>query len=452
MKQLRTITDFLNAYDEGKLLPEDVGDHTARALSAAQLPAAAHAFLSLNEQAPVQAERSIASGSPLGGIAIHIKDLFDVAGQVTTAGSQVLQGAAPATQDAAVVARLKGAGAVILGRTNMTEFAYSGVGINPHYGTPKCAADPLVDRIPGGSSSGGAVAVALGIGWAAIGTDTGGSTRIPAALNGIVGWKPTAARLPQAGCYPLAPSLDSVGHMTRSVADAILLDDIMADLPSQWIERTVKGMRFVVPDNLLLDGLDASVAQAFDAALDALSKAGAAIEMVRLTALDALPALHALGNVSAYESHQFHSAQQRALGYDDSSYDPRVAHRIALGNAMNAAQHASALQARSLWAAQFSRELAPYDALLCPTVPMVAPPLKPLIENDELFFKTNALLLRNTSVFNAADGCAISLPCHTDGLPVGLMLGQGHLKDGRVLTAARAVEKVLDKLRRPRLA
>jgi aspartyl-tRNA(Asn)/glutamyl-tRNA(Gln) amidotransferase subunit A len=452
MKQLRTITDFLNAYDEGKLMPEDVADHTARALSAAKLPAAAHAFISYNEQAPDQAERNIANGGPLGGIAIHVKDLFDVAGQVTTAGSKTLQGQAPATKDAAVVARLKSAGAVILGRTNMTEFAYSGVGINPHYGTPKCAADPLLDRIPGGSSSGGAVAVALGIGWAAIGTDTGGSTRVPAALNGIVGWKPTAARIPQQGCYPLAPSLDSIGHMTRSVADTILLDDIMADLPSQWTERTVKGMRFVVPENLMMDHLGVSVAQAFDAALEALTKAGARIEMIRLRALDALPALHALGNLSAYECYQFHRAQQTALGYDDSQYDPRVAQRIALGKSIDSTQYEKILQARALWAAQFAAELAPYDALICPTVPMVAPPMQALIASDELFFKTNGLLLRNTAVFNAADGCAISLPCHTDGLPVGLMLGHGNMKDGRVLTAARAVEKVLDKLRRPHVA
>ncbi len=449
MKQLRTITDFLNAYDEGKLMPEDVADHTARALSAAKLPAAAHAFISLNEHAPEQAERAIATGGPLGGIAIHVKDLFDVQGQVTTAGSKTLQGRAPATDDAAVIGRLKSAGAVILGRSNMTEFAYSGVGINPHYGTPKCAADPLIDRIPGGSSSGGAVAVALGIGWAAIGTDTGGSTRVPAALNGIVGWKPTAARIPQQGCYPLAPSLDSVGHMTRSVADAILLDDIMADLPSQWTERTVKGMRFVVPDHLMMDGLDASVASAFDAALDALSKAGARIEMLCLRALDALPALQALGNLSAYEAYQFHTAQQTALGYDTAQYDPRVAQRIALGKDMSGEQHAEILAARAVWAGQFAAELAPYDALLCPTVPMTAPPLQPLIDSDELFFKTNGLLLRNTAVFNAADGCAMSLPCHTDGLPVGLMLGHAAMKDGRVLTAARAVEKVLDKLRRP---
>ena len=448
MKQLKTITDFLNAYDDGKLLPEDVADHTARALSAAQLPAAKYAFLTLNDKAPEQAERAAAQGGPLGGIAVHVKDLFDVAGQTTTAGSRVLQGQAPATQDAVVVARLKSAGAVILGRTNMTEFAYSGIGINPHYGTPACAADPLVRRIPGGSSSGGAVALALSIGWAALGTDTGGSTRIPAALNGIVGWKPTAARVPQQGCYPLAPSLDSVGPMTRNVADCLLIDNIIADTPSQWTERTAKGMRFVVPDNLLLDDLDPQVASAFDAALNALSAAGASIEMLRLSALDSLPALHALGNLSAYESWQFHAAQQAARDYDFSQYDPRVAQRIAQGKTMTAAQYAAILAARSAWAAALARELAPYDALLCPTVATVAAPMQALLDSDELFFKTNTLMLRNTSVFNAADGCAITLPCQQEGLPVGLMLAHSHMKDGRVLSAARAVERVLGKMKR----
>lgn len=448
MKQLKTITDFLNAYDDGHLLPEDVADHTARALSAAKLPAAQHCFLSLNEKAPEQAERAAAQGGPLGGIAIHVKDLFDVAGQTTTAGSLVLQGQPPATQDAPVVSRLKSAGAIVLGRTQMTEFAYSGVGLNPHYGTPVCAADPLVRRAPGGSSSGGAVALALGIGWAAIGTDTGGSTRIPAALNGLVGWKPTAQRIPQRGCYPLAPSLDSIGPMTRNVADCLLIDNIIADVPSQWTERTVKGMRFIVPDNFMLEDLDPLVASAFDAALNALSAAGASIEMMRVGALDTLPALHALGNLSAYECWRFHTAQQAALAYDFSSYDPRVAQRIALGSQVSAAQYDEILTARSAWALSFARELAPYDAMLCPTVAIVAPPLQPLLDNDELFFKTNALMLRNTSVFNAADGCAMTLPCQQDGLPVGLMLAHTHLKDGRVLSAARAVERVLAKLKK----
>ncbi len=453
MKPLRTITDFLNAYDELHLLPEDVNDHTARALSAAKLPAAAHCFTHLNENAPDQAERAIALGSPLGGIAVHVKDLFDIAGQVTTAGSKTLQGQPPASQDAAVVSRLKSSGAVILGRTNMSEFAFSGVGINPHVGSPSCAADALVKRVAGGSSSGGAVAVALGIGWAGIGTDTGGSVRIPAALNGIVGWKPTANRMPMQGCYPLSPSLDSIGVVTRSVADAMLLDDIMANAPTQWTERTCKGMRFVVPENVFLDDLDIHVQTSFEAALNALSQAGAHIEMQTLPSLlrmkDA-PSLHSLGHLAAYESWQFHTAQQAAHGYDFSSYDPRVAQRIQAGQGISQAAYQDLLQAKAAFAAAFAADLAPYDALLSPTVPITAPAMQPLLDNDDLFFKTNDLLLRNPSVFNRADGCAISLPCHTDGLPVGLMLGHSHLKDGRVMTAARAVEKVLMRLRRVR--
>jgi aspartyl-tRNA(Asn)/glutamyl-tRNA(Gln) amidotransferase subunit A len=454
MKPLRTITDFLNAYDEQHLLPEDVNDHTARALSAAKLPAAAHCFVHLNEHAPEQAERAIALGSPLGGIALHIKDVFDIAGQITTAGSKALQGQPPASQDADVVSRLKSSGAVILGRTNMSDFAFSGVGLNPHYGSPSCAADALVKRIAGGSSSGGAVAVALGIGWAAIGTDTGGSVRIPAALNGVVGWKPTAKRMPMQGCYPLAPSLDSIGVITRSVADAMLLDDIMANSPTQWTERTCKGMRFVVPENVFLENLDSQVQSSFEAALNALSQAGAHIEMQSSPSLERmkdLPSLHSLGHIAAYESWQFHSAQQTAHGYDFSGYDPRVALRIQAGETVTEADYQDLLRAKTAWAALFATELAPYDALLSPTVPITACAMQPLLDSDDAFFKTNALLLRNPSVFNRADGCAISLPCHTDGLPVGLMLGHSHLKDGRVITAARAVEKVLMRLRRVRI-
>jgi aspartyl-tRNA(Asn)/glutamyl-tRNA(Gln) amidotransferase subunit A len=449
MKPLRTITDFLNAYDELHLLPEDVNDHTARALSAAKLPQAAHCFVQFNENAPDQAEKAIALGSPLGGIALHIKDNFDIAGQVTTAASHVLQGHSPATQDAAVIARLKSAGAVILGRTNMSEFAYSGVGINPHYGTPSCAADPLVKRIPGGSSSGAAVAVALGIGWAGIGTDTGGSVRIPAALNGVVGWKPTQRRVPLQGCYPLSPSLDSVGTLTRNVADTILLDDIMSDSPSQWLERTCKGMRFLVPENVLLDSMDIHVQSSFEAALNTLSQAGAHIEMQKLYSLDTMQDTY---QIAAYESWQFHIAQQAAHGYGFDGYDPRVAARIQAGKPISAEQYIAALTAQTAWAALFAAEVAPYDAVLSPTVPVTAPALQGLLgtENDEAFAHINGLLLRNPSVFNRANGCAISLPCHTDGLPVGLMLGHSHLKDGRVLTAARAVEKVLMRLRRVR--
>jgi aspartyl-tRNA(Asn)/glutamyl-tRNA(Gln) amidotransferase subunit A len=459
MKPLRTITDFLNAYDARSLLPEDVNDHTARAVSAAKLPDAKDCFIHLNEQSPDQAERAIASGLPLGGIAIHVKDNFDVAGQVTTAGSKVLHGQPPATHDATVISRLKSAGAVILGRTNMTEFAYSGIGMNPHYGSPPCAADRLIKRVSGGSTSGGAVAIALNIGWASIGTDTGGSVRIPAALNGVVGWKPTAQRLPMQGCYPLSPSLDSVGIITRNVADVLLIDDIVSSTPMQWQERTCKGMRFVVPEQVFLDGLDIHVQDSFDAALNALSNAGAHIEMVALSSLNRmadLPDLHALGHISAYESWQFHQAQQALHGYGFDEYDPRVAFRIQAGQSIRPEDYQHLLQARQQWATLFAAELSPYDAVLTPTVPIVAPVMQSLLEqtpnSDALFFKTNQLLLRNPSVFNRADGCAISLPCHTDGLPVGLMLGHSHLNDGRVLTAARAVEKVLTRLRRPHQA
>jgi aspartyl-tRNA(Asn)/glutamyl-tRNA(Gln) amidotransferase subunit A len=458
MKPLRTITDFLNAYDEQYLLPEDVNDHTARALSAAKLPAAAHCFIHLNENAPQQAERAAALGSPLGGVTIHIKDSFDVAGQVTTAGSTVLQGHPPATQDATVVSRLKSAGAVILGRSNMSEFAYNATGTNSNYGSPSCVADPLIKRISGGSTSGGAVAVALNIGWASIGTDTGGSVRIPAALNGVVGWKPTANRMPMQGCYPLSPALDSIGLITRSVADTILIDDIMANSPTQWIERTCKGMRFIVPENFFLESMDIQVQNSFEAALNALSQAGANIEMQSLHSLEHIKnvaELQDLWRIPAYEAWCFHKTQQNSNGLeclDFSGYDPRVSVFIQAGETVTAEQYAASVQAQTQWVSLLAAELSPYDALLSPTVPITAPVMQGILDSDELFFKVNNLLLRNPSIFNHANGCAISLPCHTDGLPVGLMLGHSHLKDGRVLTAARAVEKVLTRLRRPHQA
>lgn len=460
MKPLRTINDFLNAYDEQRLLPEDIYDHTVRAISAAKLPQAAHCFIQLNEQAPYQAKRAIHLSSSLAGVTVHIKDILDIAGQVTTVGSQVLQGHAPATADAPVIARLKSAGAVILGRTNMSEFAYSCIGLNPHYGSPACAADSVLKRISGGSTSGGAVAIALNIGWASIGTDTGGSIRIPAALNGVVGWKPTAKRVPIQGCYPLSPTLDSIGLITRSVSDVLLIDDVMSSIPLQWQERTCKGMRFVVPEQLCLDGMDIQVASAFESALNALSKSGASIEMLTLSSLKHIethPNLHQKGYITAYESWQFHYAQHQLYSYNFDTYDPNIAYRIQIGEHISPTEYHQLLQEKNNWAKQFATEIAPYDAVLLPTVPIVAPLIQDCIHdakqygtqaNDKpVFFKINDLLSRNPSIFNRADGCAISLPCHVNGLPVGLMLGHSHLNDSRLLTAARAVEKVLNRLR-----
>src|SRR5215471_15884209 len=220
--------------------------------------------------------RAHAAPSRFAGIPVSIKDLFDIKGQVTRAGSRALEDSAPAAADAPVVARLRRAGFVAIGRTNMTEFAYSGIGINPHYGTPKGAWNRSAGHVPGGSSSGAAVSVVDGMAHGALGTDTGGSCRIPAAFNGIVGFKPTQRRIPLDGGVPLSFSLDSYGPLARSVNCCAILDAVLANEPVTALRpRPVKDLRFAVPTTVALDDLDDAVAKTFDRALAALSKAGA---------------------------------------------------------------------------------------------------------------------------------------------------------------------------------
>ncbi|WP_281352687.1 amidase [Skermanella pratensis] len=262
--------------------------------------------------------------SPLAGLPISVKDLFDIAGQVTTAGSAVLKDAAPAAADAPVVARLRAAGAVIVGRTNMTEFAFSGLGVNPHYGTPGNPRDR--DRIPGGSSSGAAVSVTDGMAAAAIGSDTGGSVRIPAAFCGLAGFKPTQARVPRTGALPLSRTLDTVGPLARSVACCALLDAVLAGespaMPNAVPDAApVAGLRLAVPQEIVLDGLDATVSAAFSDALSRLSGAGARITDLSVPALARIPAVNAKGGFVTSEALAWHKdlIASRGAGYDPAS-------------------------------------------------------------------------------------------------------------------------------------
>src|SRR5882757_2061013 len=216
-----------------------------------------------------------AAPSRFAGIPVSIKDLFDIRGQVSRAGSRALEDSAPAEQDAPVVARLRRAGFIVIGRTNMTEFAFSGIGINPHYGTPKGAWNRSEGHVPGGSSSGAAVSVLDGMAHGALGTDTGGSCRIPAAFNGIVGYKPTQRRVPLDGAVPLSFSLDSIGPLARSVSCCAILDAVLANEPIVALKpRPVKGMRLAVPTTIALDDLDAEVAETFERALKSLADHG----------------------------------------------------------------------------------------------------------------------------------------------------------------------------------
>ena len=381
---------------------------------------------------------------PLAGLAVSVKDLFDMRGEITSAASRVLADAPPAITDCPAVARLRRAGAALIARTNMTEFAFSGVGINPHHGTPPNPATALLDprpRIPGGSTSGGAVSVATGAAWAALGSDTGGSIRIPAALQGLVGFKSTARLVPTAGAIPLSTTLDTACAITRSVRDAVLLHEVLADRRVTLLGRPRSSWRFGVPANTMLDGLDPVVSTAFARAIATLRASGAVIEEFALPEIDELPTLNAGGGFSTAEAWAWH---RRRIATEGDRYDPRVASRIRRGEAMSAADYIDLLHARRDWICRTERRLGRFDAMLSPTVPCTAPLLDDLITDDAAFFAANARLLRNPSVVNVLDGCALSLPMHAPGeLPAGLMVWSSALRDDTVLEAALAIESAL---------
>ena len=381
---------------------------------------------------------------PLAGLPLSIKDLFDEAAQVTRAGSRVRDGAAPAAADSVVVQRLRAAGAVIVGRTNMTEFAYSGLGLNPHHGTPRNPWDRATGRIPGGSSSGAAISVTDGMAAAAIGTDTGGSVRIPAALCGLTGFKPTARRVPITGVLPLSPTLDSVGPLAHSVACCALLDAVLAgETPVPLRPLPAAGLRLALPRTLVFDGADAVVSAAFAAACTALSAAGVQLVEIDMPEFAELAHINRNGGFPAAEAWAWHAP---LLAAKEAGYDPRVAVRIRRGSAVSAADYLELLASRQRWIAGVTRRLADAHAtmMVLPTVPVVAPPLAPLQASDEVYGSTNLLLLRNPALINFLDGCALSLPCHRPGdAPVGLMLAAPGGLDADVLATGAALEAVL---------
>lgn len=427
------------------------GELIDASLAAAANASNRHSFVRLFEvsarrqAAHADTRRRNGEALPLEGAAVSVKDLFDVAGQPTTAGSAVLAMAVqPASVDSAAVARLRAAGAALLGHTNMTEFAFSGVGINPHHGTPANPATLALDglaRIPGGSTSGGAVSVATGAAWAALGSDTGGSIRIPAALQGLVGFKNTQRLTPLEGAVPLSSTLDTACAITRSVRDAVLLHEILAARRVHLTGKPVRALRLAIPTTTLLDGLEPPVAQAFERSCSVLGRAGATLVERPAQPLGQLGGLQAGGGFAAAEAWAWH--RERLARHGDA-YDPRVASRIRRGQTLTAADYIDLLQARRSWIAAMQAEFDGFDAALSPTVPIVAPPMQALIDSDDAFFAANATLLRNPSVVNLLDGCAISLPCHAPGdWPVGLMLWSTALRDDAVLDAALQVEALL---------
>ncbi len=419
-------------------------------LQVAQSSACDATFRSLNPQALHEAELADPH-APLAGLAVSVKDLFDLAGQITTSSSLVLQDQPPAQRDCIAVARLKAAGAVVIGRTHMTEFAFSGMGVNPHFGTPvnpaALAVDPQAPRIPGGSSSGAAVSVATGAAWLGLGSDTGGSIRIPAALCGLVGFKPTARRVPMDGVNALSYSMDSIGALTKSVRDARLAHEILsADGRGGSTAKPLAHYRLAVAQALMLDQLDAANAASFARSVASLRLAGAQITEIALDELLELPSIQARGGFSACELQSWlipagHWPDRRG------EFDPRVAERIATANQMSAADYVRLQGARADWIARVQTRLHDFDAVLSPTTPIVAAPISsvaPGQERDAEFFRVNGLMLRNTLPVNFLDGCAISLPNHLPGdLPTGLMLWHGALRDAEILDLAELVEAEL---------
>lgn len=444
----RSIAQLSVLLQSGALDPVELAEETLAAIRSHPDTAI---FLSLlDERAKAEAQaarrrlREGRSRGVLDGVPIAWKDLFDMKGLATTAGSRVLQDAAPAGRDAAVVQALAEAGMVSVGRVNMSEFAFSGLGINPHYGTPRNPASPAgEDRIPGGSSSGSAVAVAAGLVPVAMGTDTGGSVRIPAAFNGIVGYKATRGRYAMDGVFPLARSLDSLGPLCRTVQDAAWIDAAMrGQAPAAMLPRLAPAdLSLVIPETVFLDGAEPEVLAAFENAVEALARAGARIRreaFPEFSAIFDLMARH--GALVTAEAFVLHRA--RITGPEAAGIDPRVVKRTLLGEKITLSDYLETLDARERLTAAFEARLGPGDLLISPTLPHVAPAIRPLIDDEDLFFQTNGKTLRNTLVGNFLDWCGVSLPCGTGaaGMPVGLLLSGPRNSDERVLAAAAAVD------------
>jgi aspartyl-tRNA(Asn)/glutamyl-tRNA(Gln) amidotransferase subunit A len=391
------------------------------------------------EAADARAKAGISLG-PLDGAIVSIKDLFDVAGEVTRAGSKVLaEDDKPAERDAPIVQRLRAGGAVIVAKTNMTEFAFSGVGTNPHYGTPGNPADRT--RIPGGSSSGAAVAAADGMCEIAIGTDTGGSTRIPGALCGLVGFKPSRQRVPTAGAFPLSQSMDSIGPIVRSVADCAKADAVMAGEDYAPLEPLpLANLRIGLAQGMVMEKLDETVTKRFADAVERLERAEARLSGEYLPLLDDMVSVNGRGGIQPAEAFTVHRARLDTRG---DALDQNVRARLERARNISAADYITMVNERSALISAMDARLADIDVLVMPTTPIVAPTIAEMAQPDE-FARKNAMLLRNTSIWNFFDCCAISLPMPRDGgLPAGLMLVVRNGHDRRLFRIAAAVEKLL---------
>lgn len=393
------------------------------------------------------ARKRLQDGAPaslLDGVPVAWKDLFDMQGRVTTAGSVVLKNDPPAKKDAALVAAGKAAGLVSIGCLNMTEFAYSGIGLNPHYGTPRNPNDKAVHRSPGGSSSASGVVVAAGIVPLAIGTDTGGSIRIPASFNGVVGYKSSTGHYPMDGVFPLSRSLDTLGPLAHSVEDCVIADAVLRGLKKPRVKAAgVKGLRILVPETVVFDGCEDAVAKNFEASLARLAKAGAKVRRMKMPVLqDILDLIAARGHVLGAEALAVH--WDRVKGPDAARMDARVVKRILLAEKMTAVDLVLFMEARKRMIA--ATEALMEDALIAfPTTPHVAMPIAPLEADHDVFFRNNAKTLRNTMLGNFLDWCGVSIPNGTDanGMPTAFLFSAAHGQDAAVLSVALGAEDII---------
>ena len=391
--------------------------------------------------ARLKAGRSL---SPLDGVPAAWKDLFDVEGRTTTAGSLVLKSDPPAGRDAPLLSAAVAAGLVTIGMVNMTEFAFSGIGLNPHYGTPRNPHDLNVARSPGGSSSGSAVAVASGLVPIAFGTDTSGSVRVPASFNGLVGYKSSTGRYPMEGVFPLSRTLDSLGPLAHTVEDCVLVDAAVRGVLFPEARRLpVSDLRFLVPDTLVFDGCEPAVLANFEAAIDRLSNAGARVErraMPELAAIAELIAKH--GHILGAEVLHLH--QERLRAPESARMDRRVVKRALMAEKMTAVDLVEVLRARARLIAETNAFLG--DVIVAfPTTQHVATPIAPLEADDEVFFHNNLRTLRNTMLGNFLDWCGVAMPSgeDADGMPTSILFSATHGRDTAVLSAALAAEPII---------
>jgi aspartyl-tRNA(Asn)/glutamyl-tRNA(Gln) amidotransferase subunit A len=381
--------------------------------------------------------------SPVDGLPVSVKDLFDVAGDVTRAGSRILEHSVPKTADAPAVARLRAAGAVLIGRTNMVEFAFGGVGLNTHYGTPRNPWDRDSARVPGGSSSGAAVAQADGMCVMALGSDTRGSVRGPSALCGVVGFKPTARRVPREGAFPLSFTLDSIGPLANSVACCAVYDAILAgEPPAPLPPIALKGLRLLLPRSSALADLDDKVEKDFQSALARLSAAGALVSEVAVPAFDRQADYFKGGGLAGAEAYHIHRPYVARL----DEYDPRVGKRVLFGKDIIGADYVAILELRAAFIREVEALAAGFDAIVMPAVPCIAPTIAETEASDEEYFRWNFRILRNNGLINFLDGCAATIPCHATGsAPVGFMVCGTAGSDRRILAVSAAIEKALSR-------